>query len=208
VLLSDLVITRGEKTRVEIVEAAYRLFLEQGYHGTSMRQIAQEAGVAVGGIYNHFSSKEDIYIAVLQEHHPYHEVLPAMNAAQGETLESFIQDAATRMVGAIGERTDFLNVMFIELVEFNGRHIPFLFELIYPQLGEFVRRFVHDQERLRPVPIPILVRAFIGLFFSYIITDLLIRSQMPQEMQVDALDRFIDIYLHGIIVDQAGLDIA
>lgn len=166
-----------------------------------MRQIAQEAGIAVGGIYNHFSSKEEIYIAVLQEHHPYHEILAAMNSAQGEVLEAFIQDAATHMVRAIGERTDFLNVMFIELVEFNGRHIPFLFELIYPQLEGFAGRLAQDQQRLRQISIPILVRAFVGLFFSYIITDLLIGSQMPKEMQANALDRFIDIYLHGILCD-------
>ncbi|HLE16240.1 MAG TPA: TetR/AcrR family transcriptional regulator [Anaerolineales bacterium] len=199
--MNDLSITRGERTRVEIVEAAYCLFLEQGYHGTSMRQIAQEAGIAVGGIYNHFSSKEEIYLAVLRDHHPYHEVLPAMNAAEGETLEAFVRDAAMRMVAMLDRRKDFLNVMFIELVEFNGQHISYLFDLIYPQLIAFSGRFMQDQDRLRPVPTPVLVRAFIGLFFSYIITDLLIGTQMPQEMQVNALDHFIDIYLHGILID-------
>jgi AcrR family transcriptional regulator len=205
-LLSEVITTRGEKTRAEIVQAAYRLFLEQGYHGTSMRQIAQEAGIAVGGIYNHFSSKEDIYMAVLQEHHPYHGILPAMNSAQGDTLEEFIRDAATRMVSAIGNRTDFLNVMFIELVEFNGRHIPFLFELVYPQLGEFTKRFYLHRERLRQAPFPLLLRAFLGLFFSYVITDLLLGSRMPAEMQENALDHFVDIYLHGILVDHTGSD--
>ena len=199
--MNDLSITRGERTRVEIVEAAYCLFLEQGYHGTSMRQIAQEARIAVGGIYNHFSSKEEIYLAVLRDHHPYHEVLPAMNAAEGESLEAFVRDAATRMVATLDGRKDFLNVMFIELVEFNGQHISYLFDLIYPQLIAFSGRFLQDQDRLRPVPTPVLVRAFIGLFFSYIITDLLIGTQMPQEMQVNALDHFIDIYLHGILID-------
>ena len=199
--MNDLSITRGERTRVEIVEAAYCLFLEQGYHGTSMRQIAQEAGISVGGIYNHFSSKEEIYLAVLRDHHPYHEVLPAMNAAEGETLEAFVRDAAMRMVAMLDRRKDFLNVMFIELVEFNGQHISYLFDLIYPQLIAFSGRFMQDQDRLRPVPTPVLVRAFIGLFFSYIITDLLIGTQMPQEMQVNALDHFIDIYLHGILID-------
>jgi AcrR family transcriptional regulator len=164
--MNDLVITRGEKTRVEIIEAAYRLFLDQGYHGTSMRQIAQEEEIAFGGIYNNFSSKEDIYIAMLQERHPYHEVLAALKAAQGETLEAYIQDAATRMVSAIGKRTDFLNVMFIELVEFNGRHLAYLFKLVYPELEVFATRLVENQERLRTIPIPVMMRAFIGLFIS------------------------------------------
>jgi AcrR family transcriptional regulator len=42
--------TKGERTRRQVIQAAQRLFVERGYHGTSMRQIAQEAGLALGGI--------------------------------------------------------------------------------------------------------------------------------------------------------------
>ena len=50
--------SRGERTRAEIIQAAHDLFIQQGYHGTSMRQIAGQAGIALGGLYNHFESKE------------------------------------------------------------------------------------------------------------------------------------------------------
>ena len=49
--------TKGETTRLAIEDAAVNLFMEHGYHATSMRQIAERAGLALGGIYNHFSSK-------------------------------------------------------------------------------------------------------------------------------------------------------
>ena len=190
---------RGERTREEIVNAAHQLFLERGYHGTSMREIAQQAHVALGGIYNHFISKDDIFTAVLIEHHPYLEMIPAMQAAQGDTLEEFVRDAARRMVSGLGERPDFLNLMFIELVEFNGRHIPQLFEIIFPQLMGFARRFVEDGEQLRPIPVPTLMRAFVGLFFSYVITEIMMGKQMPADMQENSFDYFVDIFLHGII---------
>jgi AcrR family transcriptional regulator len=64
-------VKKGEATRLTIENAAIQLFLEQGYHATSMRQIARGAGVALGGIYNHFSSKEQIFDQVLIEKHPY-----------------------------------------------------------------------------------------------------------------------------------------
>ena len=51
--------TKGETTRIAIEDAAVKLFMEHGYHATSMRQIAEHAGLALGGIYNHFSSKEE-----------------------------------------------------------------------------------------------------------------------------------------------------
>ena len=197
--MSDFTSTRGERTQAEITTAAHRLFLERGYHGTSMRDIARVAGVALGGIYNHFASKEDIFLAVFIEHHPYRDVLPAMNAAQGETIEVFVRDAAAHMLEELGESQDFLNLTFIELVEFKGRHIPQLFESIFPQILEFAQRMVAGQGELRSIPLAILVRAFIGLFFSYYMTELLLGRKLPVEMAEHALDHFVDIYLHGIL---------
>lgn len=47
-------------TRLLIVDTALRLFAENGYNGTTMRAIAQEAGVSVGNAYYYFQSKEHL----------------------------------------------------------------------------------------------------------------------------------------------------
>jgi AcrR family transcriptional regulator len=83
--MMDSTSPRGEQTKSDITSAAFELFSRQGYHGTSMRQIAQAAGIALGGIYNHFDNKEQIFVQVLLEHHPIYEVLPNLSAAQGST---------------------------------------------------------------------------------------------------------------------------
>jgi AcrR family transcriptional regulator len=41
--------TKGERTRLQIEDAAIELFMEHGYHATSMRQIAEHANLALGG---------------------------------------------------------------------------------------------------------------------------------------------------------------
>ena len=51
---------KGEQTRAAIVEAALRLFRENGYEATTMRAIAKEAGVATGNAYYYFGSKEEL----------------------------------------------------------------------------------------------------------------------------------------------------
>jgi AcrR family transcriptional regulator len=51
---------RGEHTRQLILDTALRLFRERGYAETTMRAIAQEAGVAVGNAYYYFDSKEHL----------------------------------------------------------------------------------------------------------------------------------------------------
>lgn len=190
---------RGERTREEIIAAAHSLFLSNGFHGTSMRRIADQAGIAVGGIYNHFPGKEEIFIAVLQTYHPYHQVVPAMVSAEGNTIEEFIRDAADRLVESLKNQPDFLNLMFIELVEFSGSHLPQLYEEFFPRTAELMQRFLGQSSQLRPIPLPVLVRAFVGLFFSFVITDLLIGRQVQAESSQDAFRHFVDIYLHGIL---------
>ena len=192
-------VTKGERTQSEIVEAAYRLFLDKGYHGTSMRQIAESVGIALGGIYNHFSGKEDIFRAVLLAHHPYFDILPALMQAEGDTMEIILRDAARRMVAIMEDRKDFLNLLFVELVEFKAKHFPEFFNNIFPEVLKFARRFAGRQKEFRSIPVPILARSFIGLFFSYVITEMLIGKHLPPEWQEGALDHFVDIYLHGVI---------
>ncbi|MER5333815.1 TetR family transcriptional regulator [Micromonospora sp. NPDC002717] len=51
---------RGEQTRQLILDTAMRLFQERGYARTTMRAIAQEAGVAVGNAYYYFGSKDHL----------------------------------------------------------------------------------------------------------------------------------------------------
>ncbi|HEU4387636.1 MAG TPA: helix-turn-helix domain-containing protein, partial [Blastocatellia bacterium] len=51
---------KAEKTRAAILEAALELFRERGYEQTTMRAIAEKAGVALGNAYYYFHSKEHL----------------------------------------------------------------------------------------------------------------------------------------------------
>jgi AcrR family transcriptional regulator len=191
--------SKGERTRQAIEEAAYRLFLDQGYHATSMRQIAERAGLALGGIYNHFASKDEIFQAIITDKHPYTQILPVIAAAPGETTEEFIRNAAHAMVSELGHQPDFVKLMFIEIVEFNGRHFPAVFQMVFPNVLPLLQRFTSPASGVRPIPLPLLVRAFMGMFFSFYMTEFLMSDLMPPEMRENALDGFVDIFLHGIL---------
>jgi AcrR family transcriptional regulator len=191
-------LNKSERTRRVILEAAYSLFLDQGYHATSMRQIAERASLALGGIYNHFGSKEEIFTAIIAERHPYHQIIPLIAATEGETVDDFIHNAAHALVDALGHHPDFLNLMLIEIVEFKGKHVPELFESLFPKIMEIGTRFNRFDEQVRPIPIQLLMRAFLGMFFSYYITQIMLTGLMPSETQEDALDTFVDIFLNGV----------
>ena len=52
--------SKGEETRERILERSAQLFNRQGYYGSSLADIMRETGLEKGGIYNHFSSKEQL----------------------------------------------------------------------------------------------------------------------------------------------------
>src|SRR6185437_9344169 len=58
-------------TRERILDAALDLFIEQGFDGTSLRQIAEKLGVTKAALYYHFESKEDILLALHMRLHAF-----------------------------------------------------------------------------------------------------------------------------------------
>lgn len=198
--------TKGARTRAVVVEAAHGLFLSQGYHGTSMRQIADRAGLALGGIYNHFISKEQIFAAVLDAYHPYRDVLPALEAAEGETVEAFVREGAYRIRAALqGSELRILPLVFIELVEFQGRHLAQLAQTLRPSMLDFAQRFSQRRGKLRPLPRPVMLRAFAGMFLASMLTEMVLKETPPlKDASCDWFGGMLDIYLHGILADDSS----
>ena len=52
--------------REQILSSAAQLFIEHGYYGLSMRQIAESVGVTKAALYYHFKDKEDLFLAILK----------------------------------------------------------------------------------------------------------------------------------------------
>jgi len=75
------VTARAEDTRRKIYEAAMEMFREKGFEETTMRDIAAKAGVALGGTYYYFSSKDAIVLAF------YHEMQETSTSAVNHALE-------------------------------------------------------------------------------------------------------------------------
>lgn len=66
----------GPATREQILIAAEKLFARHGFDGVSTKQIAAQAGVAIGALYHHFPGKEDIYAAVTRRAFASRSALP------------------------------------------------------------------------------------------------------------------------------------
>jgi AcrR family transcriptional regulator len=197
--MTEDTLTKGERTSRAIIDAAYDLMVDQGYAATSMRQISKKAGLSLGSIYNHFSSKDEVFVAILEERHPFFQIVPILNTIEGETIEAFARNAARTLIAELGHHPEFLNLLLVEIVEFKGEHVPLVFEKMLPMLLQLAQRLSTLGGTMREIPQFVLVRAFLGMFFSFFITEILLSRTKFVETQTDALDHFVDIFLHGIL---------
>lgn len=195
---------KGEVTRLAIEDAAMTLFLEQGYHATSMRQIADRTGLALGGIYNHFTSKDEIFQGIIVDKHPYKKLLPAILAAEGETVDEFFKNAATIIITELSKQPEFINLMFIELVEFKGKHGSLMLREIAPKVLPIFEKIVKSRKNLRVTNPAVLMRSFFGMIISYFVTEMIISdSVISKLMPKNTADQYTDIFLHGILKEPA-----
>jgi len=198
--MTELALTKGDRTRQAIEEAAYELFLEQGYSATSMRQIAERAEIALGGIYNHFKSKDEIFQELIIDQHPYLKILPIIQNIPGDTTEVFIRNSARALQEELGSDPDFIKLMFIEVVEFNGKHFQKMYDTIFPQAFPLLQRFTSPESGVREMPLPQLIRTFIGSIMSFYLTEFLMTNpDLPPELREMRLEDYMEIFLHGIL---------
>ena len=60
---------RADARRRQILDAALGCFARQGFHKTTMQDVVEHSGLSPGSIYCHFSGKQDIIVAVVEERH-------------------------------------------------------------------------------------------------------------------------------------------
>src|SRR5262245_47447413 len=77
-----------EVRRRQLLDAAKRRFTEVGFHATRMAEVAAEAGVSVGLIYQHFPSKEALIEGIIQE--DMERQLESIDRIFSEPQESFV----------------------------------------------------------------------------------------------------------------------
>ena len=193
-------VKKGEVTRLAIEDAALELYMTQGYHATSMRQIADKADLALGGIYNHFKSKEEIFEAIIIDKHPYRRILPIVLETQTDDLEVFLEHAMQVALKELSREPYYMKLMLIEMVEFEGKHGASLLKMIAPEILPVFQRLVKSRKDLRIANPAMLMRSFFGLILSYFLTGMLMPgSILDKLMPKNPADAYIDIFLHGIL---------
>ena len=138
---------QSEKTIARILDVATRLFVNKGYHGTSIADITEGAEITKGALYCHFNSKSDLLHELIKnfEIHFLDQLIGAVNAEPGDAWAklnrylSFSADFAEKN----RELCLLLTIISAELQgtgsEFEGAFTP-----LYSKYARFLHRLIED----------------------------------------------------------------
>ena len=103
---------KGDQTKALILETALEMFRERGYDNTTMRAVAEKAGVSLGNAYYYFRSKEYLIQAFYQRLHDSH-VEAALPALEHEkTLKARLLTAMRTKIDTMKPYHQFAGVLF------------------------------------------------------------------------------------------------
>jgi AcrR family transcriptional regulator len=109
--------------RQRILDQAQRLFTAHGYHGVSIRDIAQACGLSNAALYYHFGSKQNLYFEVLKEHISTLTLCLREAGATGGTCRERLAHMARAYAQMILEYQDTVQIMLRDLAQFDWEEI-------------------------------------------------------------------------------------
>ncbi len=170
-----------------------------------MRQIADEAGIAVGGIYNHFASKRAIFTALIQEHQPYTDIAAGLSGLAGESAAELVEKAARLAVDELLSDPVFVRLGMIDIQEFEGHTVVQFANQLIQGLLVFGEQLLASGQVRQDIPLPVLIRSFAGLVVFYAISELAAFGSdpplvpLPPTGEIDWIGKLVDVYLHGVL---------
>jgi len=193
-----------KKGRIE--EAAKQLFIKQGFHATSTRNIAVRAGTSLGNLYNYYPTKEAILLSIISK---YQKVIDERLKSIFDQIEHPLStEGLTRFARLVkqmvNEHHDFWLLMYIDVLEFENRHFRKMFENVAQKLRN---RFAKSFEELRSsgalhdgVDPAIGFTAAYMQFFNYFIVEKLFGGNKHLGISDEqAICCLTDIYSRGLL---------
>ena len=142
-------LTRKEKqahTRSRLIDAAEAVFARRGLHHASIDDVAEEAGFTKGAFYANFASKEELFLAMLEEHFAARLEELERTTSTDEAPEEQARKAGEDFGRAIAADPEWER-LFFEFAAHAGRNAAFRKELVkrYRELRERIADLYRDR---------------------------------------------------------------
>jgi AcrR family transcriptional regulator len=190
-------------TREKILETAVKLFSEKGFNGTTTKEISELAGVNEALIFRYFSTKRDLYSAIIErkiKEEPRLE-LPLEGPQDTKDDWQVFESLARRMIEKARMDPAFIRLLYFSALE--GHELSSMFfetyvEYLRKLLSDYVQKGIREGIFKKVNPL-LSGRAFIGMLANYITARELFGETGKQRFtDEEVVECFTDIFLYGI----------
>lgn len=197
---------RSERSRAQILEAALKLFAHRGYGATSVRDIAEAAGLSKGNVYHHFADKESIFRELLENY--FREMsrpdFPFNQALASGTFPDNLETLGIATREAVRDNREYVALIYVDVVEFDGSHIRRFYEEMASRFESFLKSQGMDselRERLQDGISPTsAVMLATRIFFNYFSVEILfgVRNHFGKNTE-EVVSEISNILRHGML---------
>ncbi|MCP4658535.1 MAG: TetR/AcrR family transcriptional regulator [bacterium] len=140
---------KSEAAIAKVLAAAVDLFSKQGYRSSTMRQIADTAGLSMGSLYYHFPSKEAIFERLFDE---YWERLldpdsPLNRVFAQARFPEDLEELAGAVEQVVAENIPYILLIYVDVIEFGGKHIHAFYADMAKRFEDAYRRRFEERRR-------------------------------------------------------------
>lgn len=197
---------RAEQHRRQVLDAALRLFSTQGFRGTNVREIADEARVSTGSVYHHFPDKETIFRTLLDEFWVETESkrYPLTRALSSGRFPEDLEQLGAAARESVHEYRQYIALIYVDVIEFEGTHIRKFYGEIAERFGERLQvdgSYSAIRARLRPgVPPVSAILLATRLFVNYFTVEILFGVPEPfGKDSAQIIKEIADILRNGMV---------
>ncbi len=193
----------GPERRAQIVEVATLLLVKKGFKGTTTREIAAKAGISEAVIFKHFSRKEDLYRAIIDQRCDDGLGRSRLKSVvEGKRGREFFREVAAFLINEHTKDPTLMRLLTLSALEKRDMSEVFL-KTRGLEFMEFVEHEIRAQIRkgvFRKVDPKIAARAFLGMVFHYSMSQEIYGMKRYFSFSTKkVVDTFVDIFFEGVM---------
>jgi AcrR family transcriptional regulator len=191
--------------REQIVEAATRVFAEKGFRRATTREVAREAGVSEGTIYNYFEDKDALLLAILEVLNETEHRAEDFEEGLATEFENFVEQYLRRRMTLIWENREVFRVVLSEMLVNAELRERYLRQVVEPtmKIAEENFRSRTEQGKARATDAPLAMRAVAGAVLGLLVLGLLGDEEVGSRWD-EASGVLAGLLTHGLDVPGGG----
>ncbi len=193
-------LTKAER-EAQILDAATKVFASKGFRAATTREIAAEAGVSEGTIYNYFDSKYDLLIAMSQRL-ALESLQQLDDLPPEEDVRAYITALVTDRFDMLAKHMDLIRALMPEVLVDDDLRQAYVEQVLTPALS-YLGQYIESRTKagvFREMKADIVGRAMIGAVMSFGYLWLREPSELDQRSQEELVTEVVGLFLDGLRV--------